>query len=291
MSIDKLHDRIRKLKNPSVLDLSIQTDFLPPHLLQQEGSVVKAYGRFCRDIIDTLKSVVPAVRFSFSIFSLLGSDGLTLLFELLQEAKNLGYYVFLDGPELLSPLAAEWTSTTLCDGDRVGFDALVISPYIGSDAIKPFLPYCKDKKITLFAAVRSPNKSASELQDLLSGTRQVHIAVADLVSRHGEIAFGKCGYSQIGALVSAGSPDSLRSLRAKYPRVFLFVDGLDYPSGNAKNCSYAFDRFGHGAVVCAGALITAAWKEEDRDEKDFAACALSAAERIKRNLTRYISVL
>ena len=69
------------------------------------------------------------------------------------------------------------------------------------------------------------------------------------------------------------------------------VDGLDYPSGNAKNCSYAFDRFGYGAVVCAGPSVTAAWKEAESDGQDFATQAVQAAERIKKNLNRYITIL
>ena len=31
--------------------------------------------------------------------------------------------------------------------------------------------------------------------------------------------------------------------------------------GNAKICSYGFDRFGHGAAVCAGVSVTGAWLE------------------------------
>ena len=72
---------------------------------------------------------------------------------------------------------------------------------------------------------------------------------------------------------------------------FLLVDGLDYPSGNAKNCSYAFDRFGHGAVVCAGPSVTAAWQLNETDGSDFVSQAVQAAERMKKNITRYITVL
>jgi hypothetical protein len=92
----------------------------------------------------------------------------------------------------------------------------------------------------------------------------------------------------VASVVSAGAPDSLRNFRTKYNRMFLLVDGLDYPSGNAKNCSFAFDRFGYGAAVCAGASITGAWKEADCD---YVTAALQAAERVKKNLTRYFTIL
>ena len=73
--------------------------------------------------------------------------------------------------------------------------------------------------------------------------------------------------------------------------MFLLVDGLDYPSGNAKNCSFAFDKFGHGAIVCAGPSVTAAWKDAETDGRDYLEQAKLAAERMKKNITRYITVL
>lgn len=291
MSIDILQDKIRKRKNPSVIDFAVQWENLPPHLLEQEESKLNAYGRFCRELMDALKQTVPAVRFSFDAFALLGGEGLTLLQQLLQEAGEMGYYVLLDGPQILSPWAADRAAETLLGSGDYACDGLLISPYIGSDSMKPFLPLCKDKEKDLFVVVRSPNKSALELQDLLTGSRHVYGAAAEIVNRMGEQILGKCGYSRICAAASAGSPDGLRNLRMKHNRMFLLVDGLDYPSGNAKNCSYAFDRFGHGAAVCAGPSVTAAWMEEESDGQNYVELALQAAERMRKNLTRYVTIL
>lgn len=291
MSIDALQDKIRKLKNPSMVDFGVQRGNLPPHLLEEGENYLAAYCRFCRELMSGLKGVVPAVRFSFGTFALLGPEGLIALAMLLREAKNAGFYVALDAPEVLSPWGADRTAEALM-GEQMPYvcDGVVISPYIGSDSVKPFVPYCKAGK-DLFVAVRSPNKSAAELQDLMTGTRLVHGAAADMVNRFGESIVGRCGYSHIGALASAGAASSLKSLRGKYNRMFLLVDGLDYPSGNAKNCSNAFDKFGHGAVVCAGPSVTAAWQTEEADGKEYVSLAVQAAERMKKNITRYITIL
>ena len=290
MSIDQLHNRIRKLKNPSMVSFEINPNSLPPHILQQEETFSKAYNRFCLEILQELKDIVPAVRFSSSIFFMLGGEGIEVLSGLLDKAKNLGYYVVLDAPEILSPLLAETTAKTFAS-DLYSSDAVIISPYIGSDAIKPFIPLCKEGKRSLFCVVRSPNKSASELQDLQFGTRQAYVAAADLINRHGESVLTKCGFSQIGTLVSAGNPEILRRLRSQFPHIFMLVDGLDYPSGNAKNCSFAFNTLGYGAIVCVGSSITKAWKENSGSSEDYLLHAKQAAERIKRNLTRYVNIL
>lgn len=291
MSIDVLHEKIRRLKNPSVIDFGVKKSCIPVHLLEQEGSKTAAYARFCRELLEGLKGLVPGVRFSFGEFALLGPEGLAALSGLLKRAGELGYYVLLDAPEILSPWAADRTAETVFgEGSAYPCDGLVISPYIGSDAIKAFVPACKEGK-DLFVAVRCPNKTASELQDLMTGSRLVHDAAADMVNRYGENIFGKSGYSRIASLASAGSPNSLRTLRNKYKRMFLLVDGLDYPSGNHKNCCHAFDHFGYGAAVCAGPSVTAAWTETESNGQDYVMWAVQAAERMKKNLTRYITIL
>lgn len=290
MSIDLLHEKIRKLKNPSMLDLGIKNDCIPSHILEQEGSALAAYVRFCRELMAQLRGFVPAVRFPFSAFALMGVDGLVSLQALLKEAGEMGYYVVLDCPEIYSPWGADRAAQMIFGTDSYPCDALVISPYIGSDAIKPFVPYCKQGK-ALFVVVRSPNKSAMELQDLMTGTRLVHGAAAEIANRFGETVLAKCAYSQIGALVSAGAVQSLQTLRSKQKSMYLLVDGIDYPSGNAKNCSYAFDRFGYGAVVCAGPSVTAAWKAAETDGLDYLEQAQLAAERLKKNITRYVTIL
>lgn len=291
MSVDHLQEKIRKLKNSSVLELGIPVSQLPPHLLQEEGGNAAALARFCRELMSALKDTVPAVRLSFSAFALLGPEGLTALEETAKLAGEMGYYVLADTPEIFSPAAAQWTADAfLGDAARIHCDGVVIGGYLGSDVIKPFLPYCKKGK-DLFVVVRTANKSASELQDLLSGTRQVHAAAADYVNRYGAGTAGKSGYTRVGVLAAASSADSLRSLRSKYPGLFLLLDGYDYPNANAKNCGFAFDKFGHGAAVCSGMGITCAWKQAESDGTDYLDHARAAADRMKKNLGRYVAVL
>jgi len=75
MSVDLLHEKIRKLKNPSMVDLSCREEMLPPHLLAEHGCFTAAYGRFCRELMDGLQEIVPVLRFPFGDFALLGADG------------------------------------------------------------------------------------------------------------------------------------------------------------------------------------------------------------------------
>ena len=276
--MDVLQEKIRKVKNPSMVELTLQPQQLPQGV---------SYGEFCREMLAALKGIVPAVRFSFDHFAL--TDDLALLKQLLQEAGEAGYFVALDGPQVLSATAAEFAAQKLAQG--YDYDALILSPYIGSDGMKPFAQLCKEQGKDLFFAVRTPNKSALELQDLLTGSRHVYTAAADVLTRFAEGVLDRSGYSRIGLLASAGAATSLMELRSKYKRLFMLVDGLDTPSGNAKNASLAFDRLGHGAVVCAGTGITCAWQEAQTDGSDYIQQAVAAAQRMQKNLLRYFDIV
>ena len=287
MSIDLLQEKIRKLKCPIILDLSMKWEQIP-ECFRQEEDLLQSYAAYCRALMEGLKNTVAGVRFSFDRFALL--DGLQTLSALLQEARALGYYVIVDAPGVSSVWAAECAAALLESDSRYPCHCVIADPYIGSDAIKAFVPVCKEGKAVFFA-VRRPNKSAVELQDLITGSRLVHMAAADLVNRYGESLCGKFGYSGFGALTAATNAGAVRELRSKYSRMFLLVDGLDYPGGNGKNCSYGFDRLGHGCAVSVGAAISAAWAEEYAAGEDPVALAVSAAQRIRNNFTRYVTSL
>lgn len=292
MSIDSLQEKIRKLKNPSVVDFNLLPEHIPAHIQERDTFFVSAYEYFCGELLQGLQETVPAVRFSMSMLSLYGVDGMVVLGKLLKQAKDLGYYVLLDAPSIASPVDAQRTAELLFgDSCELSFDGLVLDAYIGSDALRPLCEKQKTADKDVFVLVRTPNKSASDLQDLLTGSRHVHTAAADIVNRFCEGRAGKSGYAPVAAVMAANNADSLRNLRSKHKSVFMLVDGYDYNNANAKNCSYAFDPLGYGAAACAGVSVTAAWQECPADEREFVRLAKESAERMKKNLTRYVTIL
>lgn len=290
MSVDVLQEKIRKIKNPIVLQLDALMQTVPEHL-KADKDACSAYYAFALSLLEGLREHVEAVRFGFASYAMLAPGGLQLLSELMHKAKSMDYYVLMDLPELNSHLAAQSVADSL-DREECPFpcDGMILSAYAGSDIIRPFLELCKNGK-SLFPIVRTANKSAAEIQDLLTGARLVHTAVADVINRYAESVPAKCGYCNIGALAAASSADSLRNLRGKYKRLFLLLDGCDYPNSNAKNCSFAFDALGHGAAVCAGMSVTGAWQDSDANADDYVRSAVSAVLQLKKNLNRYITVL
>lgn len=292
MSIDKLQEKIRRVKTPAVIDLSADSWMVPPCLLEQTEKWLDAYLQYAQQLMEALKGNVPAVRFQFNAFALLGPDGLKSLKTVTKRAQRLGFYVLLDAPEANSYDRAEQAAQLLLGEDApYAFDGLIVSSYIGSDGMKPYAKGIGAAGKSLFIVARTPNKSAAELQDLLTGSRLVHVAMADVVNHLDSPAPGRCGYGQIGVAASATAADSLKTLRSKYKNMFLLVDGYDYSTANAKNCSYAFDSVGHGAIVCAGPCVTMAWQEPGCVQQDYMQLAMDEIGRIRKNLAKYVTVL
>ena len=291
MAIDKLQDRIRKMKSPIALDLFAQEEHIPPCFFREEKSFLCAYEAYSLRLLDALKDSVAAIRMDYGMLSLYGSDGLRVMGEISIQAHKLGYYVLLQIPEPLSFRSAECEANILFSSDApVYFDGILLSACIGSDAISPFADHLKESGKDLFIVSRTSNRSAAELQDLRSGSRLAYLAKADIVKRYADDLVGKYGYSRVALVAAASSVDCLRTLRNKYANLFLLLDGCDYPNANAKNCAAAFDKLGYGAISCAGLSVMAAWKTEGT-ETEYIESAVKAVERHKRNILRYVTVL
>ncbi len=307
MSIDVLQERIRKLKSPIMVGLDPYLPILPRHIVrdafdeygQTLRGAAEAYYRFCTELLDRLSPIVPAVKLQSACFEALGADGINQMQRISKYAKELGYYVLMDSMRGDVGSVAEIYAQAVFGSVSVGetacqlysCDGLTVNGYLGSDGIKPFLPYCKHDGKNVFILLKTSNKSSREVQDLLSGDRVVYTAMADLAMRWGSDLFGKNGYSEIGAVVGATFPQTMKLLREKYDRLFFVVPGYGAQGGTAKNVQFAFDRFGHGAIVSASRSIICAWQKDGGDGENYLDCAEEAALKMKADIGKYVVIL
>lgn len=307
MSIDYLQGKIRKLKNPTMLGLDPYLPILPQHIVkdafaqygQTTQAAAQAYYRFCTELMDALVEEVPAVKIQSACFEALGGEGVVQMQRLAKYAKDLGYYVLIDSSRgdvgNIAEIYAQAMFGTVSIGETAhevfSCDALTVNCYLGSDGVKPFLPYCKDNGKNIFLILKTSNKSSREVQDLLSGDRVIYTAMADLAMRWSTGLFGQNGYSEIGAVVGATFPQTMKLIREKYDRLFFLVPGYGAQGGTAKNVQAAFDRFGHGAIVTASRSIICAWQKTGSDGADFANHALAAARKMKSDISKFVVIL
>lgn len=307
MSFDVLQEQIRAVKNPVMLGLDPYLPILPQHILrdayeehgQTLAGAAAAYYRFCTELLDALCGIIPAVKLQSACFEALGADGIAQMQAVSRYAKKLGYYVLIDSMRGDVGNIAEIYAQAMFGEVPVGetshklydCDALTLNPYLGSDGVKPFLPYCKKDGKNIFLLLKTSNKSSREVQDLLSGDRVIYTAMADLAMRWSTGLFGRNGYSQIGAVVGATFPQTMHLLREKYDRLFFLVPGYGAQGGTAKNVRFAFDRFGHGAIISASRSILCAWQKAGSDGTDYLDHAKAAAEKMRRDISKLVVIL
>jgi orotidine-5'-phosphate decarboxylase len=109
--------------------------------------------------------------------------------------------------------------------DRLGFDAVTLNPYLGREALEPFLAR-QDKACVILC--RTSNPGAGELQDLRINGKPLWQIVAEQVRDHWN-ARGNC-------MLVAGAtyPDELRHIRATVGEMTLLVPGIGAQGGDVE---------------------------------------------------------
>ena len=107
--------------------------------------------------------------------------------------------------------------------DRYGADAVTVNPYMGLDAVKPFLDYA-DKGVIILC--RTSNPHSGDLQNLVSDGKALYEHVADLVR-------DQWNYNGNAALVvGATYPEELAKLRQACPELPFLVPGVGAQGGS-----------------------------------------------------------
>ena len=97
-------------------------------------------------------------------------------------------------------------------GGEVNADGVTVMPYIGSDCC------AVSEGKAAFAAVRTANPSAAQLQNLMAGDRKLYAAAAGQMARHGAALLVETGYSL-----------DIKELRRRYPESNIVA--VDYDPG------------------------------------------------------------
>jgi orotidine-5'-phosphate decarboxylase len=131
--------------------------------------------------------------------------------------------------------------------DELGFDAVTLHPYLGREALGPFLAR-KDKACIVLC--RTSNPGAGEFQDLRIDGKPLWQSVAEKVSREWN-ANGNCML-----VVGATYPEEMRVVREIAPEMTLLVPGVGAQGGDvAAVVSAGLDGTGKGLMISASRAI------------------------------------
>ena len=140
-------------------------------------------------------------------------------------------------------------------------DFATLNPYMGTDAVKPFMDVCREEKKGLFILVKTSNPSSGDFQDRIVDGRPLYEWVGEKVAQWGEELMGET-YSYVGAVVGATYPEMGKVLRKVMPKSFILVPGYGAQGGKGADLVHFFDQDGLGAIVNSSRGIIAAYKQE-----------------------------
>ena len=297
MFIDRLIEKIRQTKNPSVIGLDPRPEFIPQHILLQASAqnsgpldaIGWAFFEFNRHIIDAIADIVPCIKPQLACYEAIGVPGILAFEKTVRYAQANGLLVIADGKRNDIGSSAEGYARGFIGNSAFACDALTVNPYLGIDGIEPFIDLCETNNTGIFILAKTSNPSSGQLQDLiLQSGESVAEKVAALINDWGRKLIGTNNYSSVGAVVGATYPAQAAKLRAIMPQAYFLVPGYGAQGGSAKDILPNFSSDGLGAIVNASRSIMLAYQSPHwRDcynAKQFAAAARAEALRMRDDI-------
>lgn len=258
------HDRLAKAWARSGSLLCIGLDPEPDRLPAAVAGDSDAIWRFCTAIVDATADLACAFKPQIAHFAAQrAEDQLERLCAYIRE-RHPDVVLLLDAKRGDVASTAEYYAREAFD--RYLADAVTVNPYLGTDAVEPFLA-----RGGVVALCRTSNPGSGELQDLDVGGMPLYERVAHLVaerwSQHGEC----------GLVVGATYPAQLRRVRDLVGDLPILLPGIGAQGGDvAASVRAGITADGTGLLASSSRAILYASSGDD-----FAAAARAAAARTR----------
>ena len=300
-AIDRLIDKIKQTKNPTVMGLDPRYEMIPKCVTDKYtkdlNGVSKAIVEYNKELIDATYDIIPAIKPQIAFYEMYGIPGMEAFKQTCQYARQKKMIVIADIKRGDIGSTAKGYSNAYLGKTKIGekeqniydIDFVTVNPYMGTDCVKPFIEDCKKYQKGLFILVKTSNPSSGELQDLkLETGEEIYTQVAKLVEKWGEELRGKYNYSSIAAVVGATYPKQLEDIRKVAPHTYFLIPGYGAQGGKASDIALGFDKQGLGGIVNASRSLMCAYNSEmwknQFEEKDYAKATRAEAIRMREEL-------
>ena len=291
---DRLAEAVGR-KGPLCVGLDPRWESLPVDLWDQHvdnglTGIAEAFEQFCLRVLELIAPYSAVIKPQAAFFELAGADGMRAMGNVLDRAKQIGFVTILDAKR--GDIAS--TATAYADAAFGGAksnrgtipvwnaDALTVNPYLGRDAVEPFLSVAKKAQRGVFVLVRTSNPGAGLFQDLVCDGKPLYRHVASAVAEWNAPTIGASGLGDVGAVVGATHPKELAELRAAMPNVWFLVPGYGAQGGAAADVKAAYLPSGLGAIVNSSRGVTFPFEPDDPDwEAKIVAAAKKAQDELR----------
>lgn len=251
----------------SFLCLGLDPDIekIPSFLKYEKNPLYK----FVHEIIEATKDIVVAYKANLAFFECNGQNGLETLMDLSLLIPE-DVLLILDGKR--GDIGNSSKKYALAYFEHLGADAITLNPYMGFDALEPFLT--NPEKGSFILSLTS-NESAAEFQMLQVGTMPLYLIVAKKVAEWNI-------KNNCGLVVGATDVEGLKILRQNLPDLPFLIPGIGAQGGNLKEVlQYGRDKHGTGILINIGRDIL-----YSGNTKDFAQQARNKALFYTQEMSR-----
>lgn len=254
-------------RNGSLLcvGLDAEPSRLPAHL--QALPPAEAILAFNREIIDATADLVAAYKPNLAFYEALGPAGM-------EAFRATVAHVPRGIPVIADAKRGDIDSTTRAYAtaifDVYGCDAITANPYLGRDALAPFLDRADRGTYIL---CRTSNPGAAEIAELDVAGEPLYVRVAERASRW-------TTHGNVGLVVGATAPAQLARVRAVAPSVPILLPGVGTQGGDlAASMAAGLDRTGAGLLVVAARQVMYA-----SSDRRFPEAARAAASDLREKI-------
>ena len=228
MDLNHIINHIRVKKSCLCVGLDPDLNRIPDHLLDGDDPVFE----FNKSIIDATSDLCVAYKPNLAFYEKLGPTGLVSLEKTIRYISD-DHLIIADAKRSDIFNSAKMYADTFYN--YFNCDAVTLSPYMGFDAVKPFLK--KGKWAILLIATSNP--SASSIQNII--TQSGSPLYLDIVDN----AAAWSNQDNMMFVVGATRTKEMRKIRAKAPENFFLIPGVGaqggdlasvFDAGFSKNC-------------------------------------------------------
>ena len=218
MTFQEKLDNIVK-QNKSLVCVGLDSDVTR---LRQDFGEAKQFS-FNKSIIEATADLVCSYKLNTAFYEAIGHEGINAL-------KDTCDYLVEKYPEI--PIIIDAKRADIGNTNKgyvqfvftyLGADAITVHPYLGEEAIRPFLD-CKDKGVIVLC--RTSNSGAGEFQDLKVSGKSLYKIVAENVSNKWNIN------KNCMLVVGATYPAELKEVRKIVGDMTLLVPGIGAQGGD-----------------------------------------------------------
>lgn len=217
--LQKLEKAIKKNNSLLCVGLDSNLEKIPKTFLKNDDPTFE----FNKYIIEQTSDLVCAYKPQIAFYEAQGIEGFKSLKKTVEYVNKKYPHI----PIICDAKRADIGSTSQQYAkslfDYFNFDAITVNPYLGFDAVAPFLDY-KNKGVIILC--RTSNPGASDFQDLKINTTPLYIEVAKKI-----VVWNKT-YENCLMVVGATWPEQLKEIRKLAKDMFFLIPGIGAQGGD-----------------------------------------------------------